>query len=35
MRKFDVNVRPEMPLEEGTILIFIGSNEMLNKYKGE
>lgn len=31
----DVNVRPEMPLEEGTILIFIGSNEMLNKYKGE
>lgn len=33
--KVDVNVRPEMPLEEGTIMIFIGSNEMLNKYKGE
>ena len=33
--KVDVNVGPEKPLEEGSIMIFIGSNEMLNKYKGE
>lgn len=33
--KVDVNVGPEKPLEEGSIMIFIGSNEMLNKFKGE
>lgn len=33
--KVDVNVSAEKPLEEGSIMIFIGSNEMLNKFKGE
>lgn len=31
----DVNVEPDKPLEAGCIMIFIGSNEMLEKYRGE